>query len=278
MKITDELIQEIEEMEKLNIPEEKIKKYLNLKGSVAETKEEFHKFDGYLKVSDAVELLKPHLGTLKDDKAYELKILRLIKGKKDEKPLLKATKLSNKLGYRIKKEDIETFITNSKKTKEQLLQELQDVEDWKGKAEDWETKAVSWEAVALKYKALYEESIGKKSPEVIEDVPEGQMAIEDVEVEVVNENENTGQSEPSDVKKLTVGVINSITVLEESENKALCTVEFKMNGEKTLVEATLEDGVWELSERYLNDYPIKEIEKKLIPKLKKEWKSGKKVN
>ncbi|GAB6771950.1 hypothetical protein [Bacillus cereus] len=260
MKITAELIKEIEEMEKANFPEEKIKKYLKLNRSIAEVKEEFRKYDGYVTVADAVEILKPHLGTLKDDKSYELKILRLIKGdeKRGVEPQIEASKPSNKIGYRIKKEEIERFITDSKKSKE-----------------DWRKEAKKWEEQALHYKKLYEESLGKKPSEATEDIPEGQMNIEDVTVEEVKESVNTEESEAPEYEELKIGPVSSINVIDIDNGKYICTVEFKINGVKIETDAFLEDFEWRLSDEHLSELPFEEIAEKIIPKLKREWGNGK---
>jgi Domain of unknown function (DUF5348) len=128
MKITEELIQKIEMAEKYGATEEEIMKLLDLKAFPSEIKEEFNKYKDFVTVSDAAEQLKSLLGSLKNEKAYELKVLRLI-----EKGEILAEKLSNKEGYRISKGEIARFIEDSKKSKE----------DWKKEA--------------LHYKKLYED-------------------------------------------------------------------------------------------------------------------------
>jgi len=279
MKITDELVQSIEEMEELNIPEEKIKKFLKLKDSITEIKEEYYKYEDYVKVSEAVPLLKEYLGKLKDDKGYELKILRLL-----EKGEIKGKKLSNKEGYRIKKTEIQRFIEDSSKTKEDWKNEAKKCKkealSSKEEAKKWEREANIWKEEALKFKAMYEESFEKKLSEVTEIVSERQMAIEDVEAEEVSETANTEQSETPQNKKLTISPVSSITVMSDTKKKKECMIIFKINGVKIITDAFLEDDTWSLSKTNLSDYPFKEVEKNILPKLKKEWKDGKgeKVN
>ncbi|HEF5066811.1 TPA: hypothetical protein SAQ65_005943 [Bacillus cereus] len=283
MKITDELMKEIEEMEKANFPEEKIKKYLNLKGSVSEVKEEFRKYDGYVTVSDSVELLKPYLGTLKDDKSYELKILRMIKGDKKRGilPQIEASKPSNKIGYRIKKEEIERFINEFNKTKEdwktEAKQSQKDAKEWEEKALELEKQASDWEKQALHYKKLYEASLEKKPSEVVETVPEGQMNIEDVEAEEVVKEVNTEQSEAPKVKKKpNIGAIRNISTDYINENKTECMIEFRINKELAIIKASInENGVWTIMDKECNGYSFEELEKTFMKNLEKEWADGK---
>ena len=128
MKITEELIQKIEMAEKYGATEEEIMKLLDLKAFPSEIKEEFNKYKDFVTVSDAADQLKSVLGSLKNEKAYELKVLRLI-----DKGEIQAEKLSNKEGYRISKGEIARFIEDSKKSKEE------------------------WKKEALYYKKLYED-------------------------------------------------------------------------------------------------------------------------
>jgi len=142
MKITEGLIQKIEMAEKYGATEEEIMKLLDLKASPSEIKEEFNKYKDFVTVSDAAEQLKSVLGSLKNEKAYELKVLRLI-----DKGEIQAEKLSNKEGYRISRGEIARFIEDSKKSKE----------DWKKEA--------------LHYKKLYEDllAVYQNAQEVVQE-------------------------------------------------------------------------------------------------------------
>jgi phage terminase small subunit len=179
MKITQDLIKKIEMLEKKNFSADEIERFLELTLSVAEVKEEFKKEQDYFTVSEAADRLKSILGKLKDEKAYELKVYRLI-----DKGEILAEKGSNKIGYRIHKDEVERFITESKMTKE-----------------DWKQRALVAEA---RIKELEKQM---ESPKVVEEtvseVPEGQTTLDDFsgvsKVGEESENQNLGHSTASDI-------------------------------------------------------------------------------
>jgi len=137
MKITEELIKKIELAESLGASEETIMEMYDLKAFPSEIKAEFNKYKDYVTVLEASKQLKSVLGDLKNEKAYELKVLRLI-----DKGEIQAEKPSNKEGYRIAKGELARFIEDSKKSKS----------DWKEEA--------------LKYKKLYDDLLASlEAPE-----------------------------------------------------------------------------------------------------------------
>jgi hypothetical protein len=226
MKITEELIQKIEMAEKYGATEEEIMKLLDLKAFPSEIKEEFNKYKDFVTVSDAADQLKSVLGSLKNEKAYELKVLRLI-----DKGEIQAEKPSNKEGYRISKGELVRFIEDSKKSKEE------------------------WKKEALHYKKLYEDLLAEKeAPENV------QEAVQEEEKE---SNTNTlVQEEKGEIEVNTKPKTKKKTgVLEKNQEDGryyvkgtdICftsgePIEFMKN--KKYVASTVEHG------RESNDYYI----------------------
>lgn len=113
MDINQELIRRIEELESYDIPQEKIKEILMLSDSPSVIKSIYQEMKQYYTVSQATKVLKPHLGKLKDDRSYRMKIIRLI-----ETGELEAFKgVNNRQGYRISKTSVADYIKECEITK-----------------------------------------------------------------------------------------------------------------------------------------------------------------
>ena len=157
MKITKSIIDNILDLEQEGVSHEVIEKVLGLKGTVFEVKEKFESYQNMISVQEATSLLKPHLKELKDDRAYELKVLRLI-----SKGEIVAEKPSNKEGYRISRDEIDRFIKESKMTKN-----------------DWRKRAIELQVELNELKKqLSEKAVAPALTEEVPVVPKGQLTIE----------------------------------------------------------------------------------------------------
>lgn len=207
MKVTRELIEKIEKLEKNNVSADEIKEILDLTSSVAEIKEEFNKNQEFYTVSESAERLKPTLGKLKDEKAYELKVYRLI-----DKGEILAEKGSNKIGYRIHKDEIERFIEESKMSKE-----------------DWKQRAL---AAEKRIKELEKQMESPKVEETVLEAPEAPEIIEEnSEVSEVGEepkNENLGHSTASEIPEIKISYPKVVRNISDERFE----VGFKMDGEE----------------------------------------------
>jgi len=193
MKITAELIQKIEKLEQNNISAEEIKEILDLTHSIAEIKAEFLENQDYYTVSESADHLKPILGKLKDEKAYELKVYRLI-----DKGEIVAEKGSNKTGYRIHKAEIERFIEESKMTKE----------DWKKRALDAESRIKELE------QQLQQMLSPEKDEETLSEAP-GQTSIDEfIEASDVKEEMETLEIARADIQN-----VQDLTTKQKNELK-----------------------------------------------------------
>lgn len=146
MKITQQMVMKILELQKLGADDEKIADLLSLKASVPAILEQFEKEKAFITVEEIAERFEKEYG--KADKAnyYYLKVLRLLK-----KGEIEGVKESNVKGWKVKRTAVEQYIEESKMTKE----------DWKDEAK--------------KYKKLYEElkaSIEGQAEKPQEDVQE----------------------------------------------------------------------------------------------------------
>lgn len=126
MKITQKTIDQIEKMQKGGMEDSEIQELLNLTDSVQHTLTAFKQTqEGLLKANEVAQMLEKGLTKTHQKFNYD-KVLRLAregKLKTAQAHVGESGKLYKRGGVLFKKEDVEAFIANGLKTKDQLLNE-----------------------------------------------------------------------------------------------------------------------------------------------------------
>lgn len=131
MKITQKVVEQIEKMQKGGFEDSEIKELLDLQGSVQQTLASFKQHqEGLLKADEVAVMLEKGLASTREKFNYD-KVLRLARQgrlKVAEQHVGESGKLYKRAGVLFRKEDVQAYITNGLKTKDQLLREVDQLE------------------------------------------------------------------------------------------------------------------------------------------------------
>lgn len=135
MKITQKTIDQIEKMQKGGMEDTEIQELLNLTDSVQQTLTTFkQQQEGLLKPMEVAEMLEKGLAKTRQKFSYD-KVLRLAREgrlKTAQAHVGESGKLYKRAGILFKEEDVQAFITNGLKTKEELLREVDQLQETLG--------------------------------------------------------------------------------------------------------------------------------------------------
>lgn len=175
MKIDEKLVTKIENMRQEGLSDEKIGSYLDLERTPDAVLQQFEDQKAFIPVEEIATWFQKEFGKQDKENHYYLKVLRLLKGGQ-----IKGTKPSNKEGWKVKKEAVQSYIEESKMSKD----------DWKKLAKTREQELKEKDELIAKL----QEKIDGKPPTEEEKTPENgsyrseiEAFIKEKELEVVPE-------------------------------------------------------------------------------------------